>query len=355
LAFVKSSNLKARKLANLEEISRRYEAAGLYTHVYASCGFLNESKPRFKWSKLPDGRSVFDLASLTKALVTTPLAILSCDEIKKDPHEASVLQAFGDGTVNRPGFDLFVDTKVSTLLRHESGLPAWRNFYVECEGKRQSLADILLRARPSPDRGSLSDVYSDVGFIFLGQLIESQRQKKLIDIWFDYCKELGILARPVLGLGSAFASENLISTGFCPVRGRNLLGDVHDENCWALGGFAGHAGLFGTGEGIEEFLHGLWRSPRGRRVFTLNFSEASSSGESLMGWRKGRDESARTFAEGRGCGHMGFTGTAFWVDPKTEAYAIVLTNRVISGRISSLMKSFRSEAFGALWEKLKTC
>ena len=302
--FVRLLNLKARKLANLEEICRRYEAAGLYTHVYASCGFLHEANPRFKWSKLPGGRSVFDLASLTKALVTTPLSFASCDEVRKVPVDASVSQVFGIELLKDPGFDLFANTKVSTLLRHESGLPAWRNFYVECEGMRQTLKEVLTRAGPAqPGSSSFSDVYSDVGFILLGRLIEAQRQKNLAKVWVDYCDSLEINVGKTLGPAEGITQNQFISTGFCPVRKRELIGEVHDENCWALGGFAGHAGLFGSGEGIESYLHGLWMTPSGRRVFELNFAETGSAGESLMGWRKGRDDSARVFAEGRGCGH----------------------------------------------------
>jgi CubicO group peptidase (beta-lactamase class C family) len=72
-----------------------------------------------------------------------------------------------------------------------------------------------------------------------------------------------------------------------------------------------------------------------------------------MGWRKGRDASAKTFAQGRGCGHLGFTGTAFWVDPLTRGFGIILTNRVISGRISTAIKDMRAQAFSGLWDILQ--
>jgi CubicO group peptidase (beta-lactamase class C family) len=338
-------------LANLEEICMRYQAAGLYTHVYASCGFLHDKSPALSFASLPGERTVFDLSSLTKALVTTPLALWFCDRGSGDLKGVTLEALFGRDIVEKVaagtgGFSL------ASLLRHESGLPAWRNFYVECEGRRQGLEEVINRSLKGLV-GDVRDVYSDVGMILLGSLFEKATNKKLIELWWEVCGASDIKSSRTLTFGAALDSSSAISTGYCPVRRRDLIGEVHDENCWALGGFTGHAGLFAAGPDVERFLKDLWSSPLGRKVFDINFAEVNSPGESLMGWRKGRDHSANSFAEGRGCGHLGFTGTAFWVDPKTKAYAVLLTNRVISGRVSTRIKDFRREAFGVMWDCLK--
>jgi CubicO group peptidase (beta-lactamase class C family) len=187
----------------------------------------------------------------------------------------------------------------------------------------------------------------------LGALLVSAYGKPLSDIWLEYVRKINFETEQEIGPASAIKKDRSVPTAYCPVRQRQLIGEVHDENAWAMGGFAGHAGLFGSGEGLTRFLRALWRHEDSRQVFSENFAEAASPGDSLLGWRKGVDESARTFAEGRGCGQLGFTGTAFWVDPLTKSYAVVLTNRVISGRVSPAIKRFRAEVFAELWNEIR--
>ena len=333
----------------LKALCASYQASGLYTHVYVACGFLDAAENSFEFSLLPDGRDVFDLSSLTKALVTTPLVLWRVDEKGGDVKKTLVSQVFGSRVVAEAGAREH-DHTVAAFLRHETGLPAWRNYYVFCGSDRQKPEDVLARVVTS---GSAADLYSDVGFITLGQFLEKNSGKSILMQWREQLAIKGIHVSDGLGGSQELAKKRMISSGYCPVRKRELLGEVHDENCWALGGYTGHAGLFGSGVGVSSFLRSLWQAKEGQPVFDLNFSESQSSGESLMGWRKGRDESAKTFASGRGCGHLGFTGTAFWVDPITRSYAVVLTNRIISSRISPAIKKFRAEAFSTLWELLQ--
>ncbi len=336
-------------MAKIEDICQAYKAAGLYTHVYVSCGFLYEDRNLFEFSILPEDRSVFDLASLTKALVTTPLVLWRCLKAAKDPRALKISELFGDISLDEVGAGSH-NLSVADYLRHETGLPAWRNLYTECQHQRQSLRDVLMR---STSKSGSADLYSDVGFITLGQLLERSSNQNILDEWKFLCELFEIPSAKKFGSGPSFDLHNAISTGYCPVRQRELLGEVHDENCWALGGMAGHAGLFGGGAAVSSYLRQLWQSSVGRVVFEKNFCEAATPGDSLLGWRKGKDASANAFAEGRGCGHMGFTGTAFWVDPLTRSYCVVLTNRVISGRVSPAMKAFRSQVLSSLWYKIK--
>ena len=300
-------------------------------------------------------QTVFDLASITKALVTTPLIISHCQETRLNLRNSTIAETFGAEACRNLGLGPSALT-AADFLRHESGLPAWRNFYVHCDGQRQSLTEAVTRFQNQNQlfcQGRGAELYSDVGFMVLGALLVSAHGKPLDDIWLEYVRKINFETEQEIGPTSSIKKSQAVPTVYCPVRQRQLIGEVHDENAWAMGGFAGHAGLFGSGEGLTRFLRALWRHDYSRQVFSENFAEAASPGDSLLGWRKGLDESALTFAEGRGCGHLGFTGTAFWVDPLTKAYAVVLTNRVISGRISPAIKRFRAEAFAELWNKIQ--
>lgn len=337
---------------NVERIIDSYRNAGLYTHVYTACGFLNQPEPVFERSLLPEERNIFDLSSLTKAIVTTPLVLRRIYSAGKDPDTITLEQAFGRNTLEDFG-ESFQTVTVTDVLRHETGLPAWRNLYVECEGRQQRLVEALARAEKDlytiKAANVKKDLYSDLGFMLLGLLLERSSKRKLQDLWAEFLRELGFNELVSLGSQRDIKTDKAVPTAFCPVRGRTLVGEVHDENAWALGGFPGHAGLFGSGPAISRYLHLLWSNPLGRKVIEANFSKSTSSGESLLGWRKGRDPSSRTFADGRACGHMGFTGTALWVDPVTHSYAIVLTNRVISGRVPGAIKEMRAQSLSALW------
>jgi CubicO group peptidase (beta-lactamase class C family) len=245
--------------------------------VYASCGFLHEDSSKLHFALLPDNRDVFDLASLTKALVTTPLAIWFCQRASHELNSSSLNAVFGCTAVE----SLWPEAgkiSLADLLRHESGLPAWRNFYVECEGQRQTIEDVLTRLGKAPaQNGTPKDVYSDIGFILLGRLLEKAGGNKLIEQWWEACDQEGIKSARKLGWQGSLTPRHAISTGYCPVRQKNLVGEVHDENCWALGGFAGHAGLFGAGQDVEAFLKDLWSTSAGQDVFQANFAQISSA------------------------------------------------------------------------------
>ena len=339
----------------VDQLINHYQATGLYTHVYAACGFLSKPEVLFETSLAPDGRTVFDLSSMTKAMVTTPLTLARCFARGLDPHEASLEKVFGKDSCDGYAKQL-VNQPVAKFLRHETGLPAWRNFYVECEGKQQKLKEALARISLNNSRSDnkTKDLYSDLGFMILGECLERSTGKTLGNLWCDFSTQIGSPCSEEFGPSSKVSKDMTVPTAFCPVRNRDLLAEVHDENAWAMGGFTGHTGLFGSGRAVVRYLRNMWNDKVGKLVYEANFAEKNSPGDSLMGWRKGNDMSSSTFAESRGCGHLGFTGTAFWVDPKSFAYAVILTNRVISGRMPGTIKAMRAETFANLWEKLAT-
>jgi len=359
---VTSNQAQKRLLEHIE----RHHRAGLFTHVYVACGTLDERDPGFSFSSLPDGRRIFDLASLTKALVTTPL-ILAERELCPGGLEGLV----SDWLPANKAALLDVRLRklsILSLLRHRSGLPAWANFWLDEHGQNrfgQSLHPeeaAISALNRSADRLTepAVPVYSDLGFILLGLILQWRRQENLAE---SFVRMAGCLDdTEVLDIGFAphlvGLNEMAISTGFCPIRQRALVGEVHDENCAVLAGVSGHAGLFASGEALGLFLRSLLTSDLNHELLSLNASyRGLDNTDFLCGWRLGSGLSSSVFGAGQAMGHLGFTGTAFWiVPPKPHAsadlaqsrYGILLTNRVISGRASEDIALFRRGVFEQL-------
>jgi CubicO group peptidase (beta-lactamase class C family) len=313
---------------SLGGILERYRRLGLYSHAYAAYGRLDDPGPRTVEQVGPDQRRIFDLASLTKALATVPLVFaqgLPFDQTVFD--WAPTLRGRLKPELGR--------LTIRALLRHEAGLPAWRNFWVCRLGdgpvdrvKRfEWILESLNRLDPPlPAR----QVYSDLGFLLLGLVLEARSGKPLAEQLERLEGEL--VYNPPLRTAC-------IPTAYCPSRGRLLVGEVHDENCAALGGVAGHAGLFGSGEAVCSFLHRyIGGTPEGRQLLTAQAAAVvlpppkDLSQDSLLGWRQGSGPSTAVFGGGGAVGHPGFTGTSFWIDPVRRDYVVVLTNRILSGR-----------------------
>ena len=360
---------------DLNATLQAWSQKGLFTHAFAAAGDLRAPSPSTRVLLSPDGRDIFDLASMTKALVTTPAVFNLCQR-----HEWSLDQPVGEAPLTKLHPERFTSLPDALLaltprrlLRHESGLPAWRNFYVQCS-PGQGIAPFhrpLAQAVASYAKSSKQDataprkpVYSDVGFLALGILLEASYNTNIANIFRSLCEDPNGLstASVQLAYGPDLAKNDrdkkAVPTGFCNVRQRELVGEVYDENAWALGGRCAHAGLFGTGDALINFLKGLSASPLGCATLAAQASEMGGpENESLLGWRQGGDPAAKPFGGGKSMGHLGFTGTAFWITPadhpeKPLRYGIVLTNRTISGRINPAIKDCRRELFQLLWQSV---
>lgn len=340
----------------LKTLLERNHAAGLFTHVAASTGMFEEASASeldvflsSETSFSQQNPDVFDLSSMTKALVTTPLCLKKAWSKGLD-ETATLGQVFSAHSF----FELpsAKDLRLCDVLRHESGLPAWRNFYVAC-GRRPNKYETLNQALIER-RVPQANVYSDVGMILLGTLLEDSYGKPLTDVFEDFCQDdlMFFSSEEHPRAGFEFAEDRCISTGFCEVRQRTLKGEVHDENAWALGGFPGHSGLFGSLMQVKNYLKAFYNSRVGFRVLAVNnsWSERHPTSDSALGFRTGRDPSSMPFGFGHSIGHMGFTGTAFWIDWSKRRYAILLTNRVAMARTTNMkgIKQFRSEVFSLL-------
>lgn len=280
-------------------------------------------------SRVTDERSVFDLASLTKVIGTT--------EVVKS------LVARGRLALSQPVARWLPDWKgadraavtVEDLLAHASGLPAHLPLYRECQGLAGFVATICRTPLAyEPTRASL---YSDLGFILLAAIAEQatgRAFRDLVDSWLTSQEHDDIFFTP-----GVETRARCVTTGFDRERGRELIGEVHDRNAWALGGVAGHAGLFGPLPAVGRYASGVLGclrqgasehpTPLDRRFVARSAVPGSSR---ALGWDTMLPTSSCGAAlSSTAIGHTGFTGTSIWIDWERDVYSVLLTNRVATG------------------------
>ena len=298
--------------------------------------------------------TVFDLASLTKVVAT---ATVFMDLVERGRLELS--DAIGRWIPEWNGADRR-DVTIEDALLHATGLPAWLPLFREHRGREAFEQAIASTPLDHPPRAR--SLYSDLGFMLLGFIAEKAGLAPL-DRLFD-----GVQARlrfdEVTFRPPVAWRLRTAPTEYDTWRGRLLVGEVHDENAWALGGVAGHAGLFGTASGVGGFAQWLLRartrlttgealpiSPETVERFTTQRDIPGSS--RALGW----DTMLPTSSCGSrmsplAVGHTGFTGTSLWVDPVNEVYVVLLTNRVHPSRdndlISQVRPAFHDAIMGAI-------
>jgi CubicO group peptidase (beta-lactamase class C family) len=283
--------------------------------------------------------TVYDLASLTKPLVTSLL----------------VLRAVATGRWSLD--DPLRDTRPGTVrqaLAHTAGLPAHRPFYAGLNPEKNTRS-AELRARlvalaaeePETYKPGTRSQYSDLGFILLGDRLEKSLGARLdVLATREIFGPLGIFSPGFVDLttqDAPFGGRLVAPTERCPVRGRMMEGEVHDLNAHVMGGVAGHAGLFGSVEDVACLAHALcaaWRGTPpagvGQPLCDSHLLRAFWAPAGVPGstWRLGWDgPSARGSLAGerlhrRAVGHLAFTGCSLWIDPERETFVTVLTNRI---------------------------
>ena len=294
--------------------------------------------------------TVFDLASLTKVIATTTLAMRAVDQGRLDL-DAPLARRLAHWR----GEDRAAVT-AADLLAHASGLTAHLPFFRDHRGRAEfEPAIAALPLEYAPRSGS---IYSDLGFILLGFVLEDALEAEL-DAAFDALAQQhawgDLRFRPPRGW-----RDRTAPTEFDPWRGRLLVGEVHDENAWALAGVAGHAGLFGTAAAAGSFARSIAAGFQGRPTiaapdtfgrFTTRTSVPGSS--RALGWDTmlptsscGRRMSARAI------GHTGFTGTSLWIDPEPDVYVVLLTNRVHPTRGNERILAVRPALHDAVMDAL---
>jgi CubicO group peptidase (beta-lactamase class C family) len=273
--------------------------------------------------------TLFDLASLTK--LVTAVAVLQLVEqgwVDLDASVARYVREFARPDSNR--------VSVRHLLAHRSGLPAWAPLYREAkvpEALLEALWNVPLAAAPGAMRR-----YSDLGYIVLGVLVE-----RVSGMPLERYVE-AFIAAP-LGLTTlrynppAEWRRRVAATEAQPWTGRTLVwGSVHDENAWALGGVAGHAGLFGSAMDVARLMQALLDSVHGREAALLRPETARLLFDQHDPLGFARDASLPL-----AFGHTGFTGTSVLVDPEFDAVIVLLTNRVHPSRDGPSLTPYRRE------------
>ena len=269
--------------------------------------------------------TIFDLASLTKVLSTTALVMRQVERGGvglDDPVGRYVAQWRG------PDRD---SVTVRDLLSHSSGLPAHRHFYRELSGRAAFEAEICRTPLEYAPRSA--SVYSDLGFMLLGFLLEDvaplPAQFDAMRVQMGGIQELQFHPPGIWKPRTAPTQQNAW-------RNRLLVGEVDDDNTWALGGAAGQAGLFGTAGAVGECARHLLQVLEGRSgafrrdtLETFIARRGAVPGSRALGWDTMLPTSScGTRMSPRAFGHTGFTGTSLWIDPDRGAYVVLLTNRV---------------------------
>ncbi len=272
--------------------------------------------------------TIYDLASLTKVIVTTTMAMILVDEGKLDLQKP--VSAF------LPGFRGGAKDKVTVwhLLTHSSGLDWWGPLYKELHGKEAYLQRI--QAMDLVYEPGTKSLYSDLGAFLLGEIMERVAGEPLDTFARKRIFEpLGM--RDTLFRPAAELRARVAPTEVDPWRGRLLCGEVQDENAFALGGVAPHAGLFGTAPEIARFAQMLLNggvydhhrivSQETVERFTRRAGVPDSS--RALGWdTPSAGSSSGSLFSSHSFGHTGFTGTSLWIDPERRLFLILLTNRV---------------------------
>jgi CubicO group peptidase (beta-lactamase class C family) len=317
--------------------------------------------------------TLFDIASLTKVVATTSLVLQA--------HEAGIcrlddrLQRFYPALRQTP----LGSVTLRQLLTHSSGLAAWWPLYQEllpgapvlsdtatAAHKRQQATCLILH-RPLDYAPGSRVVYSDLGFILLGNLLEAQYAQPLSSLFLQHVAEpLGLrrIAYRPFGQPSPLptAASAYAATEACAWRGRVLVGEVHDENAWAMGSLAGHAGLFATAEALWQFAQALLDTAARKHDWLpaalLQESwqrQAWPTGNTrALGWDTPTPghSTAGVYFSPRSIGHLGFTGTSLWIDLDRHVIVVLCTNRVHPSRQATGIQRLRPAVHNLVMQAL---
>jgi CubicO group peptidase (beta-lactamase class C family) len=330
--------MSSERLAKIDHVIERGISAGGYPGAAVVVGrrgaaVWEKGFGKLSWEKgsspVVAERTIYDLASLTKVVGTTTAVMVLYDQgkIRLDDPVSVYVPEFSGGEKDR--------VTVRMLLEHRSGLPAGRDLWRIAHSPEEARAAVI--ATPLGCEPGRCYEYSDLGADMLGFVVESASGERLDQFLAERVfQPLGMtdtFFRPADSLKTRVAP-----TEVAPPRGYPLQGEVHDENAYALGGVAGHAGLFSTAADLAVFAQMMLNGGEynGTRIVadsTVALFTKRAAGTRALGWD--------TCAGSGGCGqylgedaygHTGFTGTSLWLDPDRDMFVVLLTNRVHEAR-----------------------
>jgi serine-type D-Ala-D-Ala carboxypeptidase len=314
----------------------------LWREAYGRLTFAGDAPPT-------GSDTIFDLASLTKVLSTTALVMRQTERgtLGLDDPVSHHVPAWRNPDA--------AGVTIRDLLAHCSGLPAHVPFYLEHQG-RAAFEEAICRT-PLAYAPRTQSIYSDLGFMLLGFILESVAS---LDAQFD------AMIHPLRIYDLQFTPDahwkrRTAPTRHDPWRQRVLIGEVDDNNAWALGGVAGHAGLFGPVGPVGDSARHLLQVLAGRsgaftqetaELFVQRRTDIPNSSRAL-GWDTMLPTSScGTKMSSRAFGHTGFTGTSLWVDPDRSIYVVLLTNRVHPSPDNTAITQVRPALHDAIVESL---
>lgn len=329
-----SVRMSAERLLEVDRIVQRGITAGAYPGAAVVIGrrgavVLQKGYGRLDWSRtgpqVDPASSIYDLASLTKAVCLTTAAMVLYDEGKLplETRVQTILPEFTGRWKER--------VTVAHLLTHRSGLPPGRRIWLTARTPAEGRTQVLT-TRLNSMPGGVTD-YSDLGAMVLGFTIE-----KVSGMPLDQFCETRIF-QP-LGMASTMYTPDpalrsrIAPTEMYPPRGYNLRGEVHDESAFTIGKVSGNAGLFGTATDLAIFAQlmlnrGTYGGLRLIADSTVRRFTALQTDTRTYGWMIANGEQGSgEFLSGSTYGHAGYTGTSLWIDPERELFVIILTNRV---------------------------
>ena len=322
------------------------------------------------------GDTVFDIAGLTNVLVTSTLLmkLVEFRQVKLDDYVSRYIQGFG--VLGKAPITL------AHLLAHASGLTPWTPFYEDLvrenagermgilasKGARDYIFNAINRSGLKYAPGT-RQVYSDIGFMVLGHVIEELTGLSLDKAAQRYIfHPLGLKSTSYIDLsmirrrGIAPVTDLIAPTEECPWRKRTLCGEVSDDNAWAMGGIAGHSGVFSTARDLHRFATEMIAASRGESSFLRRETVLAFWGglaEPLDGsWKFGWDSPSKenmlleSGLSARAVGECGFTGCSLWIEPERMVDIVVMTNRVHPSRSNKKIRSFRPTLHQAVLKAL---
>jgi beta-glucosidase-like glycosyl hydrolase/CubicO group peptidase (beta-lactamase class C family) len=322
----------------------------LWLHPFGRQTFKRKAAPVTK-------DTIYDVASLTKPVVTTTLVAMEVEagNLKLDAPVGAYLQEWDAGPL--PEWRRRVTLR--HLLTHSSGLPGHVPYYETSKSQRETLAHVL--AEPLINEPGSKVEYSDPGFILLGEIIERGTGRPLNELAQQrILAPLGMhdtLWNPPHPLHKRIAPSGDDS----PIQRGPLWGEAHDDNAWAMGGVAGHAGLFSTAGDLAVFCQmmlngGIYAH---RRLLCRSTIEQFTAPQPLahntraLGWVVPTEPSASgKYFSPRSFGHSGYTGTSIWCDPEKEVFVVLLTNRTHPTRTNEKVQKVRPAIHDAVMEAL---
>ncbi len=301
----------------------------------------------------------FDFASVTKVIATATLAGVLIDRgwLRMDQSLASVF--------DRPEY---VPIQLKHLLSHTAGLiwwePYWQRMRERFSGRdlwsvpvavrQRAMREMILSVVPQVAPGTRVE-YSDVSAMLVGFMIE-----EILQMPFDRAVQRHVF--DPLGLPTAHYRRtiangvghlNFAATEDCSWRKMVLQGQVHDDNCWSMGGYSAHAGVFGTVADLLVWIRGVcggFLSPATRKMLWTRVTEPRDATRTY-GFDLGISSVGKYFSP-RTVGHTGFTGTSVWYDEEAELAVVLLTNRVHPSRENIRIRAFRPMFHDAIREDL---